>query len=70
MCVCETLSPGLTPDLPEVADAHSGAHTSVEVPADLEVGMVGVEPDEIKGKEKAGVEQRPFLRPEKLSAGL
>lgn len=48
-------SPGLTPDLSEVADAHSAAHASVEVPADLQVGLVGVEPDEIKTKQAAGV---------------
>lgn len=48
--MCVSPSPGLTPDLPEVADTHRAADPSVEVPADLEVGMVGVWPAEIKKK--------------------
>lgn len=51
----ETFSPGLTLNLPEVTHAHRAAHASVEVPADLEVGMVGVESEEVKGKKDTGV---------------
>lgn len=46
--LCVPFSPGLTPDLPEVGHAHRAAHASVEVPADLEVGMVGVEPEDTR----------------------